>query len=59
LKTNDTVKGTRINFLHYVVTPQDTRAALVEMVRKPGWEAEQKLFIALHSVSTACRLRSA
>jgi heme iron utilization protein len=32
LKTNDGVKGTRINFLREVVTPQDTRAVLVEMV---------------------------
>jgi putative heme iron utilization protein len=34
LKTNDGVKGTRINFLHEVVTPQDTRAVLIEMVRQ-------------------------
>jgi putative heme iron utilization protein len=33
-KTNDGVKGARINFLHEVATPQDTRAALVEMVRQ-------------------------
>jgi heme iron utilization protein len=32
LKTNDGVKGTRINFLYEVATPQDTRAVLVEMV---------------------------
>jgi heme iron utilization protein len=34
LKTNDGVKGARINFLHEVTTPQDTRAVLVEMVRQ-------------------------
>jgi hypothetical protein len=34
LKTNDGVKGARINFLHEVATPQDTRAVLVEMVRQ-------------------------
>jgi hypothetical protein len=34
LKTNDHVKGTRINFPREVVTPQDTRAVLVEMVRQ-------------------------
>jgi len=34
LKTNDGVKGSRINFLHEVATPQDTRAVLVEMVRQ-------------------------
>jgi putative heme iron utilization protein len=34
LKTNDEIKGIRINFLHEVVTPQDTRAVLVEMVRQ-------------------------
>jgi hypothetical protein len=34
LKTNDGVKGTRINFLREVATPQDTRAVLVEMVRE-------------------------
>jgi hypothetical protein len=33
LKTNDAVKGVRINFLREVATAQDTRAALVEMVR--------------------------
>jgi putative heme iron utilization protein len=33
LKTNDAVKGVRINFLGEVATAQDTRAALVEMVR--------------------------
>ena len=32
LKTKDGVKSTRINFLREVATPQDTRAALVEMV---------------------------
>ena len=34
LKTNDGVKGARINFPREVATPQDTRAVLVEMVRK-------------------------
>jgi putative heme iron utilization protein len=34
LKTTDGVKGARINFLHEVATPQDTRAVLVEMVRQ-------------------------
>jgi len=34
LKTNNGVKGARINFLHEVTTAQDTRAALVEMVRQ-------------------------
>ncbi len=34
LKTNDGVKGARINFLREVTTLQDTRAVLVEMVRK-------------------------
>jgi hypothetical protein len=34
LKTNDGVKGARINFLHEVATPQDTRSVLVEMVRQ-------------------------
>src|SRR5258708_4174780 len=34
LKTTDGVKGARINFLHEVVTPQDTRAVLVEMARQ-------------------------
>jgi heme iron utilization protein len=34
LKTGDGVKGARINFLREVATPQDTRAVLVEMVRK-------------------------
>jgi heme iron utilization protein len=34
LKTTNGVKGTRINFLHEVATPQDTRAVLVEMVRQ-------------------------
>jgi hypothetical protein len=33
LKTNDGVKGARINFPREVATPQDTRAVLVEMVR--------------------------
>jgi putative heme iron utilization protein len=34
LKTDDGVKGIRVNFLREVATPQDTRAALVEMVRQ-------------------------
>lgn len=34
LKTNNGVKGARINFLREVATPQDTRAVLVEMVRQ-------------------------
>jgi putative heme iron utilization protein len=34
LKTADGVKGARINFLHEVATPQDTRAVLVEMVHQ-------------------------
>ncbi|MGD0446389.1 MAG: DUF2470 domain-containing protein [Edaphobacter sp.] len=33
LKTNDGVKGARINFFQEVATPQDTRAVLAEMVR--------------------------
>jgi heme oxygenase (biliverdin-IX-beta and delta-forming) len=34
LKTQDGVKGTRINFLREVATAEDTRAVLVEMVRQ-------------------------
>jgi putative heme iron utilization protein len=34
LKTNDGVKGARVNFLREVATPQNTRAVLVEMVRQ-------------------------
>jgi heme iron utilization protein len=34
LKTADGAKGARINFLHEVATPQDTRAVLVEMVHQ-------------------------
>jgi putative heme iron utilization protein len=34
LKTNDGVKGTRINFPREVATAQDARAVLVEMVRQ-------------------------
>lgn len=34
LKTNDGLKGTRVNFLHEVATAPDTRAVLVEMVRQ-------------------------
>jgi putative heme iron utilization protein len=41
LKTKDGMKGTRINFLHEVTTPPDTRKMLVEMVR----QAKLKTFI--------------
>ena len=34
LKTNDGIKGARINFLHEVSTPQEAREVLVEMVRQ-------------------------
>lgn len=34
LKTKDGVKGSRINFLREVTTPQDARAALVVMVQQ-------------------------
>jgi putative heme iron utilization protein len=34
LKTSDGIKGTRINFLHEVATPQETRTVLVGMVRQ-------------------------
>ena len=34
LKTKDGVKGVRINFLHEVANPQETRQVLVEMVRQ-------------------------
>jgi len=34
LKTNDGVKGARVNFLREVATAQDTRKVLVEMVRQ-------------------------
>jgi heme iron utilization protein len=34
LKTNEGIKGARINFLHEVATPQETRTVLVEMVRQ-------------------------
>ena len=34
LKTNEGMKGARINFPHEVVTPQQTRTVLVEMVRQ-------------------------
>jgi putative heme iron utilization protein len=34
LKTNDGVKGARINFFNEVTTPQDVRVVLVEMVRQ-------------------------
>ena len=36
LKTNEGIKGARINFLHEVATPQETRTVLVEMVRQAG-----------------------
>jgi putative heme iron utilization protein len=34
LKTADGMKGARINFLHEITTPQDTRKMLVEMVQQ-------------------------
>ena len=34
LKTKDGMKGARINFLHEVTTPEETRKVLVEMVRQ-------------------------
>src|SRR3984957_13952253 len=34
LKTSEGIKGARINFLQEVTSPQQTRAALVEMVRR-------------------------
>jgi heme iron utilization protein len=34
LKTNEGMKGVRINFLREVTTPQETRTVLVEMVRQ-------------------------
>src|ERR1700747_3098529 len=34
LKTNEGMKGVRINFPHEVATPKDTRTVLVEMVRQ-------------------------
>jgi hypothetical protein len=34
LKTTEGMKGARINFLHEVSTPQETRQVLVEMVRQ-------------------------
>ena len=34
LKTTEGMKGTRINFAREVSTPQETRQALVEMVRQ-------------------------
>ncbi len=40
LKTANGVKGARINFLREVATPQDTRAVLVEMVRRPKQAAD-------------------
>ncbi len=36
LKTEDGMKGTRINFPREVTTPQETRKVLVEMVRQAG-----------------------
>ena len=34
LKTAEGMKGARINFLHEVSTPEETRQVLVEMVRQ-------------------------
>jgi hypothetical protein len=34
VKTNDGMKGARINFLHEVATAQETRKVFVEMVRQ-------------------------
>ncbi len=34
LKTKEGIKGVRINFLHEVTTPQETRKVLVQMVRQ-------------------------
>jgi hypothetical protein len=39
LKTAEGVKGARINFLREVVTPQEAREVLVEMVREARGEA--------------------
>jgi putative heme iron utilization protein len=39
LKTNDGVKGVRINFLREVITPNYTRSVLVEMVRQAKAES--------------------
>ncbi len=36
LKTQEGMKGARINFPHAVATPQETRKTLVEMVRQAG-----------------------
>lgn len=41
LKTAEGMKGTRINYPHQVRTPQDTRTALVEMVREAKTSAVQ------------------
>jgi len=35
VKTNEGLKGTRINFLREVSTSQAAREALIEMVRRP------------------------
>jgi putative heme iron utilization protein len=40
LKTEDGMKGTRINFPREVTTPQETRKVLVEMVRQAGSSTE-------------------
>lgn len=34
LKSSEGMKGARINFIHEVVSPQQTRTVLVEMVRQ-------------------------
>jgi len=40
LKTNEGIKGARVNFLHEVATPQETRTVLVEMVRQAKIRAD-------------------
>jgi heme iron utilization protein len=42
LKTDDGVKGARINFLREVTTPQDTRVVLVEMVQQAKAAADSQ-----------------
>ncbi len=42
LKTDEGMKGARINFPHEVVTPQQTRTVLVEMVRQAKLESGMK-----------------
>jgi len=34
LRTNEGIKGVRVNFPHEVVTPMETRTVLVEMIRQ-------------------------